>query len=220
MSIRVMTQVWELKLQDSHKFVLLAFADHANDEGVCYPSVGRIGWKCGLSVRQVQRIASDLRRAGLLEPLGGIAGGRPQGVLYRVCPRKGDKLSPFVPERGDKLSPLFAEKSDAGDVERVTSGTKGVTSPTRKGDTGVTRIIRNHQEPSGNRLARRRDANLKEEELPFMETREQQQKRKDREKLSQLQRIMRENPNLVSSEQARIQLAIDDLKRRLGEAAA
>jgi hypothetical protein len=43
-------------------------------------------------------------------------------------------------------------------------------------------------------------------------------KRYDREQLDRLERILRENPNLIPTEQARISLAISDLKRKLGAA--
>jgi hypothetical protein len=43
----------------------------------------------------------------------------------------------------------------------------------------------------------------------------QRQNRRDKEQLQRLERILRENPNLVASEQARIQLMIDDLKRKV-----
>jgi Helix-turn-helix domain len=127
-SVRVMADVWELRLAESHKFILLGFADHANDEGFCFPSISRIAWKCGLSDRQVQRVVAALRDAGLLVPVKNLAGGRNRSTVYRVCPEKGDKLSPFISARGDALS-----------AERVTSATQ-------KDDASVTRIIKNHQE--------------------------------------------------------------------------
>lgn len=54
MSIRVMSQVWELELPDSEKLVLLALADAANDEGQCWPSMRTLAGKCSKSDRTVQ----------------------------------------------------------------------------------------------------------------------------------------------------------------------
>ena len=67
MSVRIMAAVWELDgLDPQHKLVALAFADHANDDGLCYPSVKRIAAKCNFSVRHVRRIKAGLAAVGLL----------------------------------------------------------------------------------------------------------------------------------------------------------
>lgn len=54
MSIRVMSLVWELskinaEINRDEKFLLLALADHANDDGECYPSLSKIQKKCFFS---------------------------------------------------------------------------------------------------------------------------------------------------------------------------
>ncbi|MCX7125018.1 MAG: helix-turn-helix domain-containing protein, partial [Gammaproteobacteria bacterium] len=40
---------WSLTIKPGPKFVLLALADYANDEGECYPSLKQLHKKCGLS---------------------------------------------------------------------------------------------------------------------------------------------------------------------------
>lgn len=50
----MMSLVWELLLPDSEKLVLLALADCANDEGVCWPSMATLAKKCSKSDRTVQ----------------------------------------------------------------------------------------------------------------------------------------------------------------------
>jgi hypothetical protein len=48
MSVRIMSQVWELPhLATGERLLLLAIADHCNDDGVCYPSAQRLRVKCG-----------------------------------------------------------------------------------------------------------------------------------------------------------------------------
>ena len=48
MSVRIMSQVWELPhLTTGERLLLLAIADHCNDDGVCYPSAERLRIKCG-----------------------------------------------------------------------------------------------------------------------------------------------------------------------------
>ena len=95
MSVKIMGAVWELKLGKFQKLVLLAHADHANDEGICYPSIGRIAWKTELDPRTVKRINRGLRERGLLEPLRNQKGGRGLSTVYRVHPEKGERLRPY-----------------------------------------------------------------------------------------------------------------------------
>jgi hypothetical protein len=101
MSIRVMSAVWELDLPQNEKLILLAMADHADDRGVCYPSVGRIAWKSGYSDRAVQLIMAALRSRHIIAPLGSIFGGRGLSTRYQIRPEKGAKLSPFISEKGE-----------------------------------------------------------------------------------------------------------------------
>ena len=61
MSIKIMSQVWELDLPHNVQSIFLALADHADDDGYCYPSVGRLAWRTGYGVRQVQRTLKELR---------------------------------------------------------------------------------------------------------------------------------------------------------------
>ncbi len=121
MSVKVMSAVWELNLPQNQKLVLLAFADHADDDGVCYPSVGRIAWKTGISERQVQRIVKKLRAAGLVVLLRNAQGGRGNAAVYQVQPKKGVKLSPFA-GMGDSGDILSESKGCHSQQERVTSG--------------------------------------------------------------------------------------------------
>jgi hypothetical protein len=85
MSVRVMTAVWAITLPDSEKLVLLALADCANDEGVCWPSMATLAAKCSKSDRTVQAAIKALVGKGHLtrnEILG-------KGCNYTVHPRSG-----------------------------------------------------------------------------------------------------------------------------------
>lgn len=62
-----MSHVWERANVDKGTLlVLLALADWANDEGVCWPSVPTIAKKSRLGVRQVRRILADLETAKVI----------------------------------------------------------------------------------------------------------------------------------------------------------
>lgn len=89
MSIALMTEVWRMDLPTTDKMVLLALADAANDDGVCWTAVkarspGRLDLitKCSLSERAIQGAIKRLCEAGLLS-----RDERPgRGVIYHVTP--------------------------------------------------------------------------------------------------------------------------------------
>jgi hypothetical protein len=61
-----MTLAWSTSLAPSHKLVLMALADIANDDGVCWPSVRLLAKKCCLCEREVRRVIDQLKLGGLL----------------------------------------------------------------------------------------------------------------------------------------------------------
>lgn len=67
MSIKFMTAVWEREdLASTQKLVLLALADWANDEGLCWPSINRLALKASLTTRGVQKAIRSLEDAGFI----------------------------------------------------------------------------------------------------------------------------------------------------------
>ena len=96
MSIAAMNWVWSLRLRPSVKFVLLALADAADDNGVCWPSVATIANKTCLEDRSVQRILSKVKMDGLLEIERRYKNaGAPTSNRYRLTMKTGgDKTSP------------------------------------------------------------------------------------------------------------------------------
>jgi hypothetical protein len=52
----MMALVWELRLPPTQKFVLMAIADEANDEGYCFPSHRHLAQKCSINERSVRRM--------------------------------------------------------------------------------------------------------------------------------------------------------------------
>ena len=65
MSIRIMSAIWDAdELKDAELLAMLALADHANDDGVCWPSIKRIARKIRRSERQTQRILNQLEQRG------------------------------------------------------------------------------------------------------------------------------------------------------------
>ena len=66
MSIKLMSKAWELDLSQGEKLVLLALCDHANDDGVCYPSQKFLAIKCSMSPRSVINQINRLESYGIL----------------------------------------------------------------------------------------------------------------------------------------------------------
>ena len=77
MSVKVMSAVWEREDMDaSERLVMLSLADHADDEGVCYPSIARLCKRTSLANRTVQMAVKRLEARGLIyvEPNAGRNG--------------------------------------------------------------------------------------------------------------------------------------------------
>ena len=91
-----MSQVWEdVRIQSQPELlVLLALADHARDDGLCWPSIRTIATKARVEERSAQRILRRLIEKGLVELVtkGGCIDGHNVPNRYRVT--GGDPASP------------------------------------------------------------------------------------------------------------------------------
>lgn len=99
MSVKQMGLVWDLDLPPNQRLVLLAYADHADDDGNnVFPSLARMAHKTGYSKDQVRRISRELTADNLMELVERSPGhGRPH--RYRLTLENGSKLQPFEPRR-------------------------------------------------------------------------------------------------------------------------
>ena len=66
MSLSAYRWAWSQELTPSQKLALLALAEHANDSGVCWPSLARLASLTGMGKRTVQRAIVDLEALNLL----------------------------------------------------------------------------------------------------------------------------------------------------------
>jgi hypothetical protein len=67
MGLRALTWSFNLRLQDmAAKAALLALADHANEEGQCWPSMPRIALFAGCSVKTARRAVQRLTDLGII----------------------------------------------------------------------------------------------------------------------------------------------------------
>ena len=89
MSIKVMAWAWEQEIKPITKIVLLALADHADDDGICWPGIKSIAAKCGLHRVSIQRHIAELIDSGMLKKEFRTAeNGRQTSNLY-VCQIRG-----------------------------------------------------------------------------------------------------------------------------------
>lgn len=83
MSIQLINAVFESQsLGPTDRLVMLALADHAGEDGTCYPSVARLCQRTGLGERAVQVAIGRLKSGGHLSAK--IGGGRGNSTLYTL----------------------------------------------------------------------------------------------------------------------------------------
>lgn len=125
-----MGSVYEIELAHPQQAVLVAMADHAQDDGTdVYPSIARLAWKTGYSDRQIKRIIKDLLGVGVLIEVTAATQHRP--TEYVIFLDGGTQKPPFK---------LRGDKTPRGDK----TGIPGVTKPSPRGDIAAS------PEPSGN----------------------------------------------------------------------
>lgn len=71
MSIRATKWAWSLQLPPTVKLVLAAMADHADEEGECWPLQSRIAEMTGLGDRTVRYVIHGLKVSGLVRAISG-----------------------------------------------------------------------------------------------------------------------------------------------------
>lgn len=142
MSVKVTTWVWEQDLPPNMKIVLLAVADHADDDGGnSYPSHDTLAKKTGFSTRQVKRVLDSLAQSGYIEV------GKAH-IPHRRADRQPNMYTIFMsqmPRHG------VTDESPRGDIGAPTGCQmrhNGVTSETARGDIDVLLTIQETiQEP-------------------------------------------------------------------------
>lgn len=124
MSGKISGIVWEADLPQNEKYVLLAYADHADHEGLgVFPSVGLIAWKTGYSERNIPRIKNKLIKKKILQNTGFTSVGVP---IYRIVVTNIPKLPPRKQVNDDKLS---VDDNLSGGDTIVSGGGDTIVSP-------------------------------------------------------------------------------------------
>lgn len=129
MSIRVMSDVMHLDVPREEKLVLMLFADHADDNGLCYPSVARIAWLAGYTQkRSAAAVIKKLIDRGVLVLLQRPTGRR--SAVYQVRPDKGSLLPEFDPSRfesGSGATTAPIDEDDDGKPLNANDNSEGET---------------------------------------------------------------------------------------------
>jgi hypothetical protein len=143
-----MGEVWESSsAKGGARLVLLALADHANDEGYCHPSVARLALKSALTERNVQLILRNLERRGELITLCGA--GRGNVNAYWVLPPATIMRLTLEGKNAKNFHPLQTlEEKVKSTTEKVKTDAQKVKSKAQKVKPTSPRTVKNHQEPS------------------------------------------------------------------------
>nr|DAL04924.1 MAG TPA: helix-turn-helix domain protein [Caudoviricetes sp.] len=124
MSIRIMSQVWNMEIEDSTtKLTLMALADFSDDEGYCYPSYEVLAKKISKSKRTAIRAVEKLAELGFLQKeKRELNDGTSRTNLYKIVSEN---------ERVTQTPPMMTNEKEA------------VTSMTPHSDTDDTRVVTN-----------------------------------------------------------------------------
>ena len=136
MSIRIMSQVWNMEIDDSTtKLTLMALADFSDDEGYCYPSYEVLAKKISKSKRTAIRAVEKLTELGFLQKeKRELNDGTSRTNLYKIVSEN---------ERVTQTPPMMTNEKEA--VTSMTShsdtdDTRAVTNVSLHSDKGVTPI--------------------------------------------------------------------------------
>lgn len=125
-SLRHSQAVWTLELSSTEKLIALCVADHANDDGVAWPSVSRIAERCGLSQRCATKTLGELVGRGVLAVTEEERGTRSRRYRVIATPERHSPRLAATPERRSPLTP----EQDSG-VNRVRGESRSATPERR-----------------------------------------------------------------------------------------
>jgi len=107
MSVRIMSEIWaHSQYAQERLLVLLALADWANEEGICFPSIPQIAHKARITERAVYAILKELKLTGIVTVID-PGGGRGKTSTYQINP---------------EVETLFLQNPEAGDIKTLNVG--------------------------------------------------------------------------------------------------
>jgi hypothetical protein len=151
-SIAAMNWAWQQQLPPTPKLILMALADAANDQGICWPSVSTVATKCCVSTRTVRRVLQELGDRGLLvseqryRKDGSCSSNR-----YRLRLAGGDNLSSAPDARDLRPGQRCEGPPDVGDRPGITRGNR--REPLRSQGTAPEAVVARSVESGGGPLS-------------------------------------------------------------------
>ncbi|MDD5367486.1 MAG: helix-turn-helix domain-containing protein [Anaerolineaceae bacterium] len=150
-----MSWVWEHSpTTGSHRLVLLAIADAANDEGIAWPSISTLATKANLGRRYVIDILQELESQGAIHKTVRRVGPKNRSNLYRVLTDipcqlgfQSEENEPETPGVVNQDSPPLVNQASPGSEPGLTRGSEPET--TRVVSQGSPNPLKNlNKEPS------------------------------------------------------------------------
>ena len=130
MSVHYLSACWKLEgLTSTQKFVLVSLADQANDEGVCWPSIGSIAQRTCLTERAVQLAMRELIALNLVQKDERVN----RSSVFTVTPERhsGEPRSPVnhIHQGGEPRSPGGEPRSPEGRTTFTQNRNRTVNEP-------------------------------------------------------------------------------------------
>jgi hypothetical protein len=129
MSIKVMSQVWDSSASEGYRLlVMLALADHADDDGYCYPGLARIAAKCRISESTTRRCIAEMVERGelVVDQNKGAACNGGHTNRYRVIVHNRPQISADV-QGGVSVTPPVTTVTPPSLSEPVKGGVTALT---------------------------------------------------------------------------------------------
>lgn len=129
MSVRLMAAIFESEsLGPTERLIMLALADHADDDGRCYPSIARLCRRTGLSERAIQANTRKLVAQGYIKIIPG--GGKGNANLYFVSanPAADAPRTKCTPAADAPQTPQEMRSNPAADAPEPSGTTMGTVN--------------------------------------------------------------------------------------------
>jgi len=147
-SIKVMTEVWNSSSATGTKrLMMLALADHANEEGCCFPGIASLAHKCRITERNAQLVLRELEESGeLITELG--TGRRNTNQYWVFPPDTLTRLLLELPAQLERVKSSDERVKISALLERVKFSAQRVKSSAERVKSSAERVKPTSPEPS------------------------------------------------------------------------